>query len=101
MLSNVDRATCIRTYQVIYFISRSLPPTLIPPLSLSLSISDAKLIHVREAFNLLHSLAFCFSDPTSMKTYKLLKNGIIDSQFCAGEAEGNKVGKNAYCYAFH
>lgn len=38
----------------------------------------------------------------SLQTYKQLKNGIIDSQFCAGEANGTKVGKAfAYCYAFH
>lgn len=32
-----------------------------------------------------------------MQTYKLLKNGIIDSQFCSGEEKGNKVEMSGEC----
>lgn len=80
LLSHVDRATCVRTYQVIYFIRL-------------LSLKQ-KYIHVLGDFHLPPLRP-------SMQTYKPLRNGIIDSQLCAGEAEGNKVEENAYCYAFH
>lgn len=56
LLSSVDRATCIRTYQVIYFIlSISVPLHLVR----SSRRMEQKLIHVHEAFNLLTSSSDC------------------------------------------
>ena len=68
--------TCKRTYQVIYFILLN-----------KINSRSSELLTSTPVFFL--------------QSYKPLKNGIIDSQFCTGEAEGGKVKMDAYCFDFH